>query len=108
MAKLIPLEHPGVILKEEFLEAMGLSAYVISKGTGISATALGQILKGKRSITPTTGLKLSKFLGVSEAYFVNLQTQYDLDLAKEKTKDTLCKITPFRLGKSQGHKLLET
>lgn len=48
MAKLIPLEHPGIILKEEFLEAMGLSAYAVSQGTGISATALGQILKGKR------------------------------------------------------------
>ncbi len=101
MAKLIPLEHPGVIIKEEFMEPLELSAYAVSKGTGISATALGQIVKGKRGITPTTGLKLSKFLGMSEAYFVNLQTQYDLDRAKEKSKDTLREITPFRSDKTQ-------
>lgn len=107
MAKLISLEHPGVILREEFLEAIELSAYAVSKGTGISATALGQILKGKRSITPTTGLKLSKFLGMSEAYFINLQTQYDIDIAKEKTEETLGKIIPFRSKKSSSHDLLE-
>ncbi len=82
-----------------------MSAYAVSKGTGISATALGQILKGKRSITPTIGLKLSKFFGMSEAYFVTCRHNM-VSISHKKKKDTLSKITPFRADKSQGHKLL--
>ena len=82
--KLIPLEHPGFVLKEEFLEPLNLSAYRVSKETGIPAMTLSEILRGIRSITPRVGIRLAKYFGVSEGYFSRLQLQYDLDRVKEK------------------------
>jgi addiction module HigA family antidote len=96
MAKLIPLEHPGIILKEEFVEAFGLTPYAVSKETGITQTALGEILKGKRNISAVNALKLAKFFGVSESYFLNLQTKYNLDIAKEDSRKLLAEIVPIR------------
>lgn len=95
MAKLIPLEHPGIILQEEFIEPLELTAYKVSKATGIDQTALGQIIKGKRRITFGTGLKLAKYFGLSDEYFIKLQMRYALDLEKEKGKKALRKIVPF-------------
>jgi len=99
MAKQIPLEHPGIIIKEEFIEPLELTPYAVSKETGISQTALGEILKGKRNISAINALKLSKYFGVSENFFINIQTRYNLDLAKEKAKVPLSKIVPFNAPK---------
>ena len=73
--------HPGILLKED-LDEVGLSAYRVSKETGISAVNLSKILQGKRAITPDTGLRLAKFLGMSENYFINMQIRYDTQKAK--------------------------
>lgn len=73
--------HPGVLLKED-LEELGLSAYRVSQETGISPVNLNKILKGKRAITADTGLRLAKFLGMSEIYFMNMQLRYDMEKAK--------------------------
>ena len=99
MAKQIPLEHPGIIIKEEFIEPLELTPYAVSKETGISQTALGEILKGKRNISAINALKLSKYFGVSKNFFINIQTRYNLDLAKEKAKKPLSKIVPFNAPK---------
>lgn len=96
MAQLIPLEHPGRLLKEEFIDPLEITAYAVSKGTGITQTAIGEIIKGKRNISPVNALKLSKFFGVSESFFMNIQARYDLDLAKEKARKPLSKIVPFK------------
>jgi len=108
MANLIPLEHPGILLKEEFIESLEISAYAVSKGTGIPQTALSEIIKGKRNISAINALKLSKFFGVSENYFMNIQAKYDLDLAKEKAKKPLSKITPLQRPSFGNQGLLET
>lgn len=107
MAKQIPLEHPGVIIKEEFIDPLGLTPYAVSKGTGIPQTALGQIIKGKRNISAINALKLSKYFGVSESFFINVQTRYNLDLAKEKAKIPLSKILPFNAAKPNNNDLME-
>jgi antitoxin HigA-1 len=107
MTKKIPLEYPGIILKEEFIEALALTPYAVSKETGISQTALGEILKGKRGISAVNGLKLSKFFGMSESYFLNLQTKYDLDVARENSKKPLANIIPFRRKEPDRLDLLE-
>ena len=107
MAKLIPLEHPGKIIKEEFINPLELTPYAVSKGTGIPQTGLGEILKGKRNISAINALKLSKFFGVSENYFINIQTRYNLDLAKEKAKKPLSKILPFNASKPNTTGLLK-
>lgn len=96
MATQIPLEHPGIIIKEEFIEPLELTPYAVAKGTGIPQTALGEILKGKRNISAINALKLLKYFGVSESFFINIQTRYNLDLAKEKAKKPLSKIIPFQ------------
>ncbi len=96
MAKLISLEHPDIILQEEFLEPLGLTAYKVSNATGISQTVLGEIIKGARNITSKTGLKLAKYFDLSDAYFMKLQMQYDLDLEKEEGGKALGKIIPFQ------------
>lgn len=90
--KLIPLEHPGIFLKEEFLEPLNLSAYRVSKDTGVPSMALSEILRGIRSITPRVGIRLSKYFGVSEGYFSRLQLQYDIDVVKEKEGQEVRKI----------------
>ncbi len=96
--KLIPLEHPGLVLKEAFLDPLNLSAYRVSKETGIPAMTLSEILRGIRSITPRVGIRLSKYFGVSEGYFSRLQLQYDLDRVKEKEGREVSEIRPLKVA----------
>ena len=97
-SKLIPLEHPGFFLKEEFLEPLNLSAYKVSKNTGIPNMALSEILRGLRSITPRVGIRLSKYFGLSEGYFSRLQLQYDIDVVKEREGKDVEKIETLAMG----------
>ena len=80
----IKVEHPGIILKEEFMDPYGISAYRLTKETGIDKMTLSAILKGKRTISSITALKISKFFDLSERYWINLQSDYDLRMAKQK------------------------
>ncbi len=107
MTTKIPIEHPGILLREEFIEPFELTRYAVSKGTGISQTAIGEILKGKRGISAVNALKLSKFFGVSEGFFLNIQTRYNLDIAKEKAEKSLSKVTPFRKSEIVNKNMLE-
>ncbi len=75
----IPNIHPGKILKEEFLEPLNISAYKLSKDTGIPQIRLSQIVKGNRSITANTALKLSKYFGNSPEFWLGLQMAYDIE-----------------------------
>lgn len=95
MAKLIPLEHPGTILKEEFIKPLGLSNYKVAKATGISEVTIGRIVKGSQPITPNSGLRLAKFFGLSDDYFVKIQMQYDVDEVKQKEGKKIGKIIRF-------------
>ena len=79
--------HPGEILKEEFLEPLEISAYRLSKETFIPQTRISEILKGKRRITADAALRLSRFFGTSEKFWLGLQDDYDLEeelIQKEK------------------------
>ena len=78
--------HPGEVLKEEFLEPMEISVYRLSKETGLSQTRIGQIIKGERSITAETALKLGKFFSVPAEFWMNLQTLYDIEEAQKRYK----------------------
>jgi addiction module HigA family antidote len=96
MAQLIPLEHPGVILQEEFIQPFGLSYYQVAKGAKIPQTALSEIVNGKRRITVNTGLKLATFFGLSDEFFLKLQLRYDLEREKETNASyrTIIAFTP--------------
>lgn len=78
--------HPGEILKEEFLDAMGVSAYKLSKETFIPQTRISEILKGKRRVTADTAIRLSKFFGTSDKFWLGLQDDYDLEEEKSLKK----------------------
>ena len=83
--------HPGEILMEEFLKPMGISQYRLAKEINVPARRINEIVQGKRSITPDTALRLSRFFGLSERFWVNLQTRYDLEKEKDRLKDRLSK-----------------
>jgi len=71
--------HPGEVLSEEFLEPMGISAYKLSKATGIPQTRISQIIKGKRRVTANTALRFSKYFGTSAKFWLGLQNDFDLE-----------------------------
>ncbi|WP_133511168.1 HigA family addiction module antitoxin [Candidatus Thiosymbion oneisti] len=82
--KKLPPIHPGEILLEDFLKPMGISQHRLAKATGVSAHRINEIIRGKRSITADTALRLSKFFGMSDRFWMNLQTGYDLELEKDR------------------------
>ena len=81
--KLSPI-HPGEILLEEFLEPMGISQYRLAKEIHVSPRRINEIIHGKRGISPDTALRLSRFFGTSERFWINLQARYDIEMAKRK------------------------
>lgn len=91
----IPYPHPGEILLEEFLKPMGITQYRLAKEIGVPQRRIGEIVAGSRSITPDTGLRLSRFFGMSENFWTGLQLDYDAVKAKEALGATLAKIKPW-------------
>ncbi|MGN6781531.1 MAG: HigA family addiction module antitoxin [Marmoricola sp.] len=71
---------PGEILLTEFLEPLGISQYRLAKATGLSHTRIGEIVRGKRAITTETALRLSKALGTDDRFWINIQTDYDVEV----------------------------
>ena len=86
--KLSPI-HPGEILLEEFLKPMGISQYRLAKDINVPPRRINEIVHGKRSITPNTALRLSRYFGLSERFWMNLQARYDLEMEKDRLQDRL-------------------
>ena len=81
--KMTPV-HPGEILLEEFLRPMGISQYRLAKDTSVPPRRINEIVHGKRGITADTALRLARFFGTSERFWVNLQTRYELEVEKDR------------------------
>ena len=81
--------HPGAILMEEFLEPMGISQYRLSKDVGVPPRRINEIVHGKRAISPDTALRLARFFGMSETFWSNLQSHYDLEVQRDALGDRL-------------------
>jgi addiction module HigA family antidote len=92
--KLTPVT-PGEILLEEFMIPMKLTKYRLAKDIGVSAQRIGQIVAGKRAISADTDLRLCKYFGLSEGYWLRLQNKYDVVIEKDKIKDQLELIIPI-------------
>lgn len=91
------------MLAEEFLKPLGMSNYRLAKEIGVPAQRIGVILAGKRTITVDTDLRLCRFFGLSDGWWLRLQADYDTDLAKAALARTLGKIKPVgRIGPGQG------
>ena len=89
--KKIPPIHPGEILLENFLEPMGISQYRLSKDISVPPRRINEIVQGKRSISADTALRLSRYFGLSERFWLNLQSRYDLEVEKDKLDARLAK-----------------
>jgi addiction module HigA family antidote len=105
--KTLPNIHPGEILKEEFLDPMGISAYRLSKDTGLSETRISQIVHGKRSLTAETAFILSLYFGTTADFWLNLQNHYDLEEIKMKRPELPKKILRYKLVKPKGRTALK-
>jgi addiction module HigA family antidote len=75
--------HPGVVLAEDFLKEMEISQYRLAKGIAVPPRRINEIVQGKRSITADTALRLGKFFGMEAQFWMNLQSHYDLEVAKD-------------------------
>jgi addiction module HigA family antidote len=91
----VPYPHPGEILMEEFLNPMGITQYRLAKELGVPQRRIGEIVAGKRSVTADTALRLSRFFGMSEGFWVGLQADYDAAIAKDALGKKLDKIKPW-------------
>lgn len=83
---------PGELLLTEFLEPLGISQYRLAKATGLSQTRIGEIVRGKRRITPETGLRLSRAFGLSERFWINVQADYDIEIEHDRHSQALDKV----------------
>ena len=99
--------HPGEILLEEFLKPMGITQYRLAKEIDVPQRRISEIVAGNRSVTADTGLRLSKFFGMSDGFWIGLQMDYDAAIAKDSLDQTLAKIrtwtvTPRRKTKASN------
>ena len=81
--------HPGEVLKEEFLEPLGITAYRLSKDTFIPQTRISEILKGRRRVTADSALRFAKYFGTSAKFWLGLQDDYDLEEEGKSKKSEL-------------------
>lgn len=87
--------HPGEVLLHDFMEPKGLSQYRVAKEINVPPRRINEIVHGLRGITADTGLRLSRYFGLTDQYWLNLQALYDLQMAKEQLQDTLDNIEPL-------------
>jgi antitoxin HigA-1 len=95
MPKLKPVT-PGELLREEYLIPMGLSQYRLAKEISVPAQRIGEIVAGKRSVTADTDLRLCRFFGLANGYWLRAQAAYDTEVAEEALSETLEKIRPWK------------
>lgn len=96
--KRLPPIHPGEILLEEFLEPMEISQYRIAKDMGVPPRRINEIVHGNRSISADSALRLARYFGMSERFWLNLQNRYDLEVEKDKLGKRLYKEVVPRAG----------
>jgi addiction module HigA family antidote len=93
--ELVPPVLPGELLNEEFLVPLGITKYRLAKDIGVPAQRIGEIVAGRRSITADTDLRLCRYLGLTDGYWLRAQAAYDTEVAKRALADDLAKITPL-------------
>lgn len=95
MRKIEPIT-PGELLREEFLDPMGITQYRLAKEIQVPAQRIGAIVSGKRSISADTDLRLCRFFGLSNGYWLRAQVAYDTEIAEDELSETLEAIRPWK------------
>jgi addiction module HigA family antidote len=85
MTKTLPPVHPGEVLLEDFMKPLGLTQYRVAKDIGVPALRISQIVRGQRSISADTALRLARYFGTSPDVWLRLQAMYDLEIAQRQT-----------------------
>ncbi|MBI2431914.1 MAG: HigA family addiction module antidote protein [Candidatus Hydrogenedentes bacterium] len=94
MPKKLPPTHPGQVLQEEFLIPLGLSQYRLAKDIHVPARRINEIVHGKRAVSADSALRLGRYLGTSDHFWLNLQSHYDLEVAKDRLGKRLLQEVP--------------
>lgn len=97
--RIVPPIHPGEVLVEEFLNPMGITQYRLAKDINVDPRRINEIVQGKRAITADTALRLSRYFGTSERFWMNLQARHDLEIQREQLGDRLDKEVKVLAGK---------
>lgn len=95
MATIAPV-HPGEVLLEEFLEPLGVTQHRLAVSIGVPPRRINEIVHGKRRITADTALRLARYFGTTDRFWLNLQTRFDLEVQKDRLGDTLTAISPLK------------
>ena len=95
MAKMVEPVSPGEMLEEEFLAPLNMTKYRLAKSIGVPAQRIGDIIAGKRGITADTDLRLCRFFGLTDGWWLRLQVSYDTVIAKRKLAKELASIVPL-------------
>jgi antitoxin HigA-1 len=95
MTKLLKNPHPGEILQAEFLEALGLSQNALAQAIGVPSNRINELVRGRRGITADTDLRLARYFGLSEGYWLRLQNSYDIMQARREAGKLIDRIKPF-------------
>ncbi len=94
----VPAVHPGEVLLEEFLNPLGLSQYRLARDISVPPRRINEIVHGTRSVSANTALRLARYFGVSERFWLNLQAQYDLDVERDRLGGRLEREVTPRAG----------
>lgn len=88
--------HPGEVLREEFLKPMGLSAHALAMALHVSAPRINDIVRERRAVTADTAMRLARFFGMSAEFWMGLQSDYDMAVARDTLVDELARIRPWQ------------
>jgi addiction module HigA family antidote len=95
-ATTMPPIHPGEVLMEDYLEPLGITQHRLAIAIGVPPRRINEIVHGKRRITADTALRMARYFGTSERFWMNLQGRYDLEVERDRLIDKLEEITPLK------------
>ncbi|MHA6620171.1 HigA family addiction module antitoxin [Pseudonocardia sp. DLS-67] len=95
MDKLVPV-HPGEVLMEDFIEPLGITQHRVAVAIEVPPRRINEIVHGKRRITADTALRLARYFGTTDLFWINLQNRYDLEVERDSLGESLNRIEPLR------------
>jgi len=102
MTKYLKNPHPGEILQEEFLQELGLSQNALAKAIDVPSNRISEVVRGRRGISADTDLRLARYFGLSEGYWLRLQNTYDMMEARREAGKTIARIKPYPIEHQEG------
>lgn len=99
----LPPVHPGQFLRDEFLEPLGLSVYALARALNVPRPRLNDVVRGRRSLSTDTALRLARYFGTSPGFWINLQARHDLDVAERTLRRTIDRQVEPRAARASSN-----